>query len=67
MNEENEVDVAEKKKAVPLPFEPDGEVLDWDFYQPPPPPKRRWKIQVRLVYKGRARPMPTPDPDEEFC
>ena len=65
MNEDNVNDVAEKKKAQPLPFEPDGEVLDWDFYQPPPPPKRRWSVQARVVWKGRAKPMPTPDPDDE--
>ena len=65
MNDERATEVPEKKKAGPLPFEPDGEVLDWDAYVPPPPPKRKGTIQVRLVYKGRAKPMPVPDPDEE--
>ena len=65
MNEEQTGDVKDKKKAEPLPVDPE-ERLDWDFYQPPPPPKRRGKIMVRLVYKGRAKPMPVPDPDEEY-
>ena len=65
MNENDAADVAEKKKPQPLPYEPDGEVLDWDAYSPPPAPKNRRTICVQLRYKGKAEPMPYPDSDNE--
>ncbi|HET6574323.1 MAG TPA: hypothetical protein VFG68_12005 [Fimbriiglobus sp.] len=65
MNENREPDVTEKKKPEPLPFDPDGEILDWDAYFPPPPPKNRRTIRVQFRHKGPAQPMPYPDPDEE--
>ncbi|MBA4064364.1 MAG: hypothetical protein C0501_11755 [Isosphaera sp.] len=64
MSDANEPDVTEKPKAKPLPYEPDGEVLDWDAYVPPPPPLRRGKILVRFR-RREATPLPYPDPDEE--
>ncbi len=65
MDEHEENDVAEQPLVQPLPYDPDGEILDWDAYIPPPPPLRRGTIQVRLRYKGRGQPLPCPDPDEE--
>ena len=65
MNENEESEMIEKKRAEPLPLEPDGEHLDWDAYIEPPPPIRKGKIRVQIRYKGPAQPMPYPDPDVE--
>lgn len=34
----------------------DADLLDWDAQIVTPPPRRRGTIQVRLAYRGRARP-----------
>lgn len=64
MNEEQSADVAEKKKAEPLPIDPE-ERLDWDFdIGERPAPIRKGKILVTFRRK-KAEPMPFPDPDTE--
>ncbi len=65
MNENADREVVTKKDVQPLAADPQGEILDWEAYIPPPPPKRKGTIQVRLHYKGRAKPLPVPDPNDE--
>lgn len=64
MDETREPVVTEKKKAEPLSFDLDREILDWDAYSPPPPPKNRRSVRVQLRYKGRAEPLPDLDSGE---
>ncbi len=61
MNEERELDVAEKKAAEPLPHDELGEVLDWDAYIPPPPPKRRARSECRSSTRAGLNRRITPN------
>lgn len=50
------------EKFRPLPIDTD-EKLNWDVVLDPPPPRRKGSISVRLVYRGRSRPLPIVDPN----
>ena len=54
-----------QKQRLAFPVYDEDDILDWDFTITPPPPRRSGKIRVRLIYKGRSKPMPVEDPWEE--
>ena len=41
------------------------DLLNWDVAIPVPPPRRSGTIRVRLIYKGRRKPMSVEDPREK--
>ena len=41
------------------------DLLDWDAAITTPPPHRSGTIRVKLIYKGRSKPMLVKDPWEE--
>lgn len=40
------------------------DVLNWDAVVVPPPPRRSGTIRVKLIYKGRSKPIPDENPWE---
>ncbi len=42
------------------------DLLDWDAAITHPPPRRSGTIRVRLIYKGRSKPLPVENPWEEY-
>ncbi len=41
------------------------DILDWDAAITMPPPRRSGTIRVKLIYKGRSKPIPVENPWEE--
>ena len=64
----------EEKQQIPVPSLPqkrlafptydEEDILKWDVAIPPPP-RPSGTIRVRLIYKGRSKPMPVEDPWKE--
>lgn len=46
------------------PFYDEEDVLNWDAVVVPPPPRRSGTIRVKLIYKGRSKPIPDENPWE---
>ena len=55
-------DIQQQRLAFPTYDEED--ILNWDAVVVPPPPRRSGTIRVRLIYKGRSKPIPVEDPWE---
>ncbi len=53
------------KQHFAFPDYDEDDILNWDVAITPPPPRRSGIIRVRLIYKGRSKPMPIEDPLEE--
>ncbi len=53
------------KQHLPFLGYDEDDLLNWDVAITPPPPHRSGTIRVRLVYKGRRKPMPIGNPWEE--
>ena len=52
----------ERTERLPVFASDDEDVLDWDVWMQPPPPRRSGTIKVKLVCKGRSKPIPVTDP-----
>ena len=52
------------QKRLAFPTYDEEDILKWDVAIPPPP-RPSGKIQVRLKFKGRRKPIPIEDPSEE--
>ncbi len=52
------------KKRLAFPVYDEEDILNWDVTIMPPP-RRSGTIRVRLIYKGRSKPMPVENPWEE--
>lgn len=46
------------------PIYDEEDVLNWDADVVPPPPRRSGTIRVKLIYKGRSKPIPDENPWE---
>ena len=57
----NTTDEKPKKRLI-FPVYDEEDILDWDAAIVTPPPRRSGTIRVRLIYKGRSKPMPVEDP-----
>ncbi len=53
-----------KQRLIFLDYD-EEDLLNWDVAITPPPPRRSGTIKVKLVYKGRRKPIPVEDPWEE--
>ena len=53
------------KKRLAFPVYDEQDILDWDAAIVTPPPRPSGTIRVKLIYKGRSKPMPVEDPWEE--
>ena len=53
------------KKRLAFPVYDEEDILDWDFAIVTPPPRPSGTIRVRLIYKGRSKPIPVEDFWEE--
>ena len=53
-----------QKSRLAFPTYDEEDILDWDAAIVTPP-RRSGTIQVRLIYKGRSKPMPVENPWEE--
>ena len=54
-----------QKQRLAFPAYDEEDILDWDFTITPPPPRRSGTIRVKLIYKGRSKPIPVENPWEE--
>ena len=52
------------KKRLAFPVYDEEDILNWDVAIMPPP-RLSGTIRVRLIYKGRSKPMPVENPWEE--
>lgn len=50
-----------KTDISPVPLDPD-EKLNWDVVIETPPPRPGGEVRVRLIYRGRSKPLPLTDP-----
>ena len=50
-----------QKQRLAFPVYDEDDLLKWDVAVPPPP-RRSGTIRVRLIYKGRSKPMPVENP-----
>ncbi|RKU24928.1 hypothetical protein C6499_15920 [Candidatus Poribacteria bacterium] len=46
------------KKRLAFPVYDEEDILDWDAAIVTPPPRPSGTIRVRLIYKGRRKPIP---------
>ena len=53
------------KQHLDFPSYDEEDILNWDVAITPPQPRRSGTIRVRLIYKGRRKPMPIENPWEE--
>ncbi len=53
------------KQRLAFPTYDEGDILDWDAAIITPPPRPSGTIRVKLIYKGRSKPMPVESPWEE--
>ncbi len=51
------------QRLVPPTYD-EEDVLNWDAVVVPPPPRRSGTIRVKLIYKGRSKPIPDDNPWE---
>lgn len=54
-----------QKQRLAFPVYDEEDILDWDFTITPSLSRQSGTIKVRLIYKGRSKPMPVEDPWEE--
>ena len=54
-----------QKQRLAFPVYDEEDILDWDATIVTPPPRTSGTIRVRLIYKGRSKPMPVENPWEE--
>ena len=54
-----------QKQRLAFPVCDEEDILNWDVTITPPPPRQSGTIQVKLIYKGRKKPMPVENPWEE--
>ena len=54
-----------QKQRLAFPTYDEEDVLDWDAAIVTPPPRPSGTIRVRLIYKGRSKPIPAENPWEE--
>ena len=47
-----------QKQRLAFPTYDEEDILDWDAAIITPPPRQSGTIRVRLIYKGRSKPMP---------
>ena len=47
-----------QKQRLAFPSYDEEDILDWDAAIVTPPPRPSGTIRVRLIYKGRSKPMP---------
>ena len=53
-----------QQQSLAFPIYNEEDVLNWDAVVVPPPPRRTGTIRVKLIYKGRSKPIPIEDPWE---
>lgn len=53
-----------QKQRLAFPVYDEEDILDWDTAIVTPPPRPSGTIRVRLIYKGRSKPMPVENPWE---
>ena len=53
-----------RQQRLAFPTYDEEDILDWDAVVVPPPPRRSGTIRVKLIYKGRSKPIPDDDPWE---
>ena len=54
-----------QKQRLTFPVYDEEDILDWDAAIVTPPPRPSGTIRVRLIYKGRSKPIPVENPWEE--
>lgn len=54
-----------QKQRLAFPIYDEEDILNWDAVIPTPPPRQSGTIRVKLIYKGRSKPIPVEDPWEE--
>ena len=47
-----------QKQRLAFPVYDEEDILNWDAVIVTPPPRPSGTIRVRLIYKGRSKPMP---------
>lgn len=47
-----------RKQRLAFPVYDEDDLLNWDAHIGTPPPRPSGTIRVRLIYKGRRKPMP---------
>lgn len=47
-----------QKQHLAFPVYDEEDILNWDAAILTPPPRRSGTIRVRLIYKGRSKPIP---------
>ena len=60
MNTQQPTNTTKEKQTQRLAFPTydEEDILNWDFAITPPPPRRSGTIRVKLIYKGRSKPLP---------
>ncbi|MYB94206.1 hypothetical protein F4Y43_10125 [Candidatus Poribacteria bacterium] len=53
-----------RQQRLAFPTYDEEDILNWDAVVVPPPPRRSGTIRVKLIYKGRSKPIPDDDPWE---
>ena len=53
-----------RQQRLTFPTYDEEDILNWDAVIVPPPPRRSGTIRVKLIYKGRSKPIPIEDPWE---
>ena len=54
-----------QKQRLAFPVYDEEDILNWDAVIVTPPPRPSGTIRVRLIYKGRSKPVPVENPWEE--
>ena len=54
-----------QKQCLAFPVYDEEDLLNWDAAIVTPPPRQSGTIRVKLIYKGRSKPIPVEDPWEE--
>ncbi|MCE2412764.1 hypothetical protein J4G07_02060 [Candidatus Poribacteria bacterium] len=54
-----------QKQRLAFPVYDEEDILNLDAVIVTPPPRRSGTIRVKLIYKGRSKPIPVEDPWEE--
>ena len=53
-----------RQQLLAFPTYDEEDILNWDAVVVPPPPRRSGTIRVKLIYKGRSKPIPDENPWE---
>jgi|GEM_PF-1745307 len=54
-----------QKQRLAFPVYDEEDILNVDAVIATPPPRRSGTIRVKLIYKGRSKPIPVENPSEE--